>query len=60
MPFDDRRATDGDAATLVDLSCDGAQVLVPRTVRPNQRLRMSMADEQRSLPLSWVHRLGEL
>ena len=37
---------DRNAATLVDLSRDGAQVLVPKTVRPNQCLRMSMADEQ--------------
>ena len=35
---------DGNAATLVDLSRDGAQVLVPKTVRPNQCLRMSMAN----------------
>ena len=36
---------DGDPATLVDLSRDGAQVLVEKSVRPNQRLRLSMTDE---------------
>ena len=30
---------------LVDLSRDGAQVLVEKSVRPNQRVRMSMTDE---------------
>ena len=38
-------AVDGDPATLVDLSRDGAQVLVGKSVHPNQRVRMSMADE---------------
>ena len=36
---------DGDPATLVDLSRDGAQVLVEKNVRPSQRVRMSMTDE---------------
>ena len=36
---------DGDPATLVDLSRDGAQVLVEKSIRPNQRVRMSMTDE---------------
>ena len=36
---------DGNSATLVDLSRDGAQVLVEKSVHPNQHVRMSMTDE---------------
>lgn len=37
---------DGNAVTVVDLSTVGAQVLSPTIIRPNQRVRMVLSDEQ--------------
>ena len=37
---------DGNAATLVDLSTIGAHVLSATILKPNQKLRMTIADEQ--------------
>ena len=36
---------DGQRATLVDLSIVGAQVVCPVTMKPNQRVKVSLADE---------------
>jgi hypothetical protein len=36
---------DGNAATLVDLSVVGAQVLTPSVLKPNQRIRMALPEE---------------
>ena len=38
---------DGNAATLVDLSTVGAQVVSPTILKPNQRVRMALPDDQR-------------
>jgi len=43
---------DGNAATLVDLSAMGAQVLSPTTLKPNQRVRVSLTDERGTLRMS--------
>ena len=40
---------DGNTATLVDLSTIGAQVLSPTILKPNQKLRMTIADEQMTM-----------
>lgn len=40
---------DGNAATLVDLSAIGAQVLSAVILRPTQRLRMTLADEDSTI-----------
>jgi len=40
---------DGTVAQLVDVSAVGAQVLTAATLRPNQRVRMALADEQGTL-----------
>jgi len=40
---------DGTGAQLVDVSAVGAQVLTSATLRPNQRVRMALADEQGAL-----------
>jgi PilZ domain len=45
---------DGNAATLVDLSVIGAQVVSPSILRPNQRVRMSMGESNKPLRLSAV------
>ena len=37
-------AIDGNTATLVDLSIIGAQVVSPTILKPNQRLRMALAE----------------
>jgi hypothetical protein len=37
---------DGNSATLVDLSTNGAHVLSATILKPNQKLRMTVADEQ--------------
>ena len=37
---------DGNLASVVDLSTDGAQVLSPTVLKPNQRVRVSLSDEQ--------------
>jgi hypothetical protein len=43
---------DGNPATLVDLSLVGAQVVSPTILKPNQRVRMSMADGPRPVRFS--------
>ena len=45
---------DGNAATLIDLSTVGAQVLSPSTLRPNQRVRVTLVDEQGALRMNGV------
>lgn len=40
---------DGNAATLVDLSVIGAQVISPTILKPNQRVRMSMGEANKPL-----------
>lgn len=40
---------DGSPATLIDLSVIGAQVLSPTILRPNQRVRMILPDEERPI-----------
>ena len=40
---------DGNPATLIDVSVVGAQVLSATTLRPNQRLRMSLPDAMRPI-----------
>jgi hypothetical protein len=40
---------DGSPATLVDLSVVGAQVVSPTILRPNQRVRMILPDEERPI-----------
>jgi hypothetical protein len=36
---------DGNSATLVDMSIVGAQVLTPAVLKPNQRIRMALPEE---------------
>ena len=43
---------DGNPATLIDVSVVGAQVLSATTLRPNQRLRMSLPDATRPIRFS--------
>lgn len=43
---------DGNPATLVDVSLVGAQVVSSSTLRPNQRLRMSLPDSTRPIRFS--------
>ena len=43
---------DGNLATLVDLSIVGAQVVSSTVLKPNQRIRMSMADEKKPIRFS--------
>ena len=43
---------DGNPATLIDLSLVGAQVVSGSTLRPNQRLRMSLPDAVRPIRFS--------
>lgn len=43
---------DGNPATLIDLSLVGAQVLSATTLRPNQRLRMTLPDPTRPIRFS--------
>jgi hypothetical protein len=46
---------DGNAATLVDLSLVGAQVLSPTILRPNQRVRLVLPDPTRPIRLAaWI------
>jgi hypothetical protein len=40
---------DGNSAALVDISVIGAQIVSQAVLRPNQRLRMSLADEKGSI-----------
>ena len=43
---------DGNAATLVDLSVVGAQVISVTILKPNQRIRMSIAEGKKPLRFS--------
>jgi hypothetical protein len=43
---------DGNPATLVELSLVGAQIVSVSTLRPNQRLRMSLPDASRPIRFS--------
>ena len=43
---------DGNAATLVDLSIIGAQVVSPTILKPNQRIRISMGEGNKPLRFS--------
>jgi hypothetical protein len=45
---------DGNPATLVNISVVGAQVLSPLSLRPNQRVRMSLVDEARPIRFNGV------
>jgi hypothetical protein len=45
---------DGNPATLVNISIVGAQVLSPLSLRPNQRVRMSLLDEARPIRFNGV------
>jgi len=45
---------DGNAATLVDLSVIGAQVLSPTSLRPNQRVRVTLPNRPKTLRISGV------
>jgi len=40
------------AATLIDLSTVGAQIVSSSVLKPSQKLRLSMADDQATLNLS--------
>jgi hypothetical protein len=40
---------DGNAASLIDLSAVGAQVISPTILKPNQRVRMALTDERGAL-----------
>lgn len=44
-------SVDGNPATLVDLSVDGAQVLTATTLRPNQHVRLALPDVPRPIRL---------
>jgi hypothetical protein len=39
-------SVDGNAAELVDLSANGAQVISPAVLRPNQRVRIALSDDE--------------
>ena len=43
---------DGNAATLIDLSLVGAQVVSPTILKPNQRIRMALVDGPRPMRFS--------
>jgi hypothetical protein len=43
---------DGNPATLIDISLVGAQIVSASTLRPNQRLRMSLPDASRPIRFS--------
>ncbi len=45
---------DGNAATLIDLSTVGAQIMSAYVLKPNQKLRMTIADEQATIRVSAV------
>ena len=45
---------DGNPATLVDISADGAQVISTFSLRPNQRVRMSLIDAERPIRFNGV------
>jgi hypothetical protein len=43
---------DGNASVLVDLSVGGAQILSATVLKPNQRVRLTLADRQGSIRIS--------
>jgi hypothetical protein len=43
---------DGNTATLINLSLVGAQVVSPTILKPNQRLRMALAEGKRPIRFS--------
>ncbi len=43
---------DGNAAALIDLSTVGAQVLSATTLKPNQRVRVTLSDDQGALRMN--------
>jgi len=43
---------DGNRGTLVDLSTHGAQLVTATVLKPNQRVRVSLADEDRPIRCS--------
>ena len=45
-------SVDGNTATLIDLSTVGAQVVSPTILKPNQRLRMALADGKKPIRFS--------
>lgn len=45
---------DGNPATLINISVVGAQVLSPSSLRPNQRVRMSLVDATRPMRFNGV------
>jgi PilZ domain len=45
-------SVDGNAATLVDLSSVGAQVISSAALKPNQRIRLALTDDAASVRLS--------
>jgi hypothetical protein len=45
---------DGNAASLVDLSAIGAQVLSPTVLRPNQRVRVTFSDSRGTIRVNGV------
>jgi hypothetical protein len=42
MPPDVAVMVDGNPATLIDLSLEGAQIISPTTLKPNQRVRLTL------------------
>jgi hypothetical protein len=54
IPGDVGVTIDGNPATLVDLSTIGAQVVSPTILKPNQRVRVSLADDQATVRVSAV------
>jgi len=45
---------DGNAATLIDLSTAGAQIISPTILKPNQRVRMALSDDRGALRFNAV------
>jgi len=43
---------DGKSAALIDLSTVGAQVVSPTVLKPNQKLRITISDEQATLRIA--------
>jgi hypothetical protein len=52
IPTDREVLVDGNKGTLVDLSTHGAQLLTPTVLKPNQRVRVSVADDDRPIRCS--------
>ena len=45
---------DGNAATLIDLSTVGAQIMSANVLKPNQKLRMTIADEKATIRVNAI------